>query len=106
MAKENALLQQVVLEVRESCVALQITPKRRHLCQALVRLDEIAEGFREIGIFRRGERIDAELVLESGHQNGKAQRVEAGIEQHQIVGQRRYAYLLLGRDLLDQASDC
>src|SRR5262249_11392192 len=71
-----------------------------------VGLDEVAEGFREIGIFRRGERIDAELILEPRHQDCEAQRVESGIEQDKVVGQRRHANLLLGGDFLDQADNC
>ena len=49
---------------------------------------EIAERHRKGGVLGGRERIDAEFILEA-NQNGKAERVEAALRQHQILFERR-----------------
>src|SRR6516162_2507546 len=66
-----------------------------------VGLHEIAERNRESDVVGCGERIDAERILEPDDQNGKAQRIEPGIEQNEVIRQRRKLCILLGRDARD-----
>ena len=63
-------------------------------------LDEVAERHREGDVVGHREGIEPELVLEPRHQDREAQQVEAGVEQHQIVGQRRKPLRLLVGDSL------
>jgi len=67
------------------------------------RLQEIlAERQRKHGVLGGSERIDAERVFEPGDEHGKAERVQTGIEQNQIVTHRRQRLAVLARDLLHQ----
>jgi hypothetical protein len=46
------------------------------------------------------KRIDAELVFKARDQDGKTERVETAIRQHQIFLERRQNLAVLPRDLL------
>jgi hypothetical protein len=61
----------------------------------LVDLYEILEGDRKLDILRYGERIEAKLVFEPSNNHSKTERVEAGLEQHQIIRQWRQLLILL-----------
>jgi len=55
-----------------------------------------AESVRVLG---RGEWVDAEPVFQTSDQHGKAQRIESGIEQDEIVAQWRQDLAVLTGDL-------
>ena len=44
-------------------------------------------------------------ILEPGDDDGEAQRVESGLKQPELVGQRCQILALLGRDLFDHGND-
>ena len=71
----------------------------------VVEPDEVAECDGEIDVVGYRERVEADLVLKSGHQDGEAQRVESGLEEHQVIVQRLQSLALLGRDRLDRRDD-
>src|SRR6266403_5608039 len=62
--------------------------------------DELADGRWEGGVLRDGERIDAEIVLQTRNQDGEGQRIEPGFVQRQFVLERRKRDLLFFGDLL------
>lgn len=64
----------------------------------LVDLYEILEGDRKLDILGCVEGIDAKLVFETSNNSGKAERVETGLEQHQVVRQWRQFLILFLRD--------
>ena len=64
----------------------------------LVDLYKIPEGDWKLDILRCGERIEAKLVFETSDNDGKAKRVESGLEQHQIIRQWRQFLLLFFGD--------
>src|SRR6202034_1406643 len=66
----------------------------------LIDFYEIAEGNRKNRVLGGGEGVDAERILEPCHENGKAERVEAAIRQHEIFLQRRQNLAVLARHLL------
>src|ERR1700723_674946 len=78
----------------------------RLLLMILVQLDEVPKGHRKLHVLDGIERIEAERVLETRHDQGKAERVETGLEQLQTVGQPHQFPLLLDRDLLELQRDC
>src|ERR1700678_768749 len=78
----------------------------RLLLMILVQLDEVAKGHRKLHVLDGIERVEAERVLETRHDQRKAERVETGLEQLQTVGQLRQFPLLLDRDLLELQRDC
>ena len=63
-------------------------------CCMLVQADEVAERHRDRDV-AGAERVEAELVLELGHEHGDAEGVEAGFEQRQLVGEGCEALALL-----------
>ena len=65
----------------------------------LVDFDEVAERHRKGGVLGGRERIDAELILEPRNQDGKAERIETAIREHQILLERRQKLAVLSRDL-------
>ena len=65
----------------------------------LVDFHEIAERHRKNGVLGGRERIDAQRVFEARDQNGKAERVETAIRQHQIFFERRQNLAVLARNL-------
>src|ERR1700675_2147420 len=62
--------------------------------------DEITYRERKSGVLGYRERIDAEVVLKPRDQDRKAERIETGFVQRQLVGERRQGHLLLRGDLL------
>src|SRR5260221_12542277 len=54
----------------------------------LVGSDELADGRREGGGLRYGERIDSEIVLQPPNQDRERQRIEPSFVQRQIVLER------------------
>src|ERR1700685_1985646 len=65
-----------------------------------IHFHEVAEGQREQGVLGGRERIEAECVFEARDEHGKAERVQTGIQQHQIVAQRRQRLAVFAGDLL------
>src|SRR5436190_16162050 len=67
----------------------------------LIEPDEVTQrhGIRRFAGF--GERIEAQLLFEPGDQDCDGERVETGIEQHQIVGQWRERLAVFAGNLLD-----
>src|SRR5258708_3366339 len=66
----------------------------------LVGSDELADGRREGGVLRDGERIDSEIVLQPRDQDRERQRIEPSFVQRQIVLERSKRDLLFFGDLL------
>src|ERR1700722_11422164 len=60
---------------------------------------EIAESHGKQRVLGSRERINAEPVFKAGDKHGKAERVEAGIQQNEIVTQRGQNLAVLARDL-------
>ena len=56
------------------------------LGKAFVQPDEVTESYGELNGLRRVERIDAELVVESRHDDCEAQRIQSRLYQLQLVG--------------------
>src|SRR5271156_4496338 len=67
----------------------------RDMC---VERDAVAHGARKLRGSRVDEWIAACRVLQPADQNGEAKRVETGVQEFQIVGQRRQALVLLRGD--------
>src|SRR5208282_4424699 len=63
-------------------------------CAVLVDTHEVFEGDRKLDFLVGGEWVKAEFVFEPRHDYGEAERIEAGVEQHQVVRQRRQMLLL------------
>src|SRR5690242_15315109 len=63
--------------------------------------DEVAERHRKIRVLARRERIDPQRILEPRDQHGEAERIEPGVEQVEVVGERRQLLVVLGCDLSD-----
>ena len=76
--------------------------RRRVAAHHFIHFHEVAERQRKHGVLGGRERIDAERVFEPGDEHGKAERVQTGIEQHEIVAQRRQRLAVLACDLLHQ----
>src|ERR1700736_5635800 len=72
----------------------------RNGCGIFVDPHEVAQRQRERRVVGAGERIEAELIFEPRDQHREAERIETGLEQHQIVGERGKLLVLLLRDLL------
>src|SRR5580700_3577432 len=64
-----------------------------------IHFHEVAERQREHGVLGGRERIDAERVFETRDEHRKTERVQTGIEQHQIVAQRRQRLAVFACDL-------
>src|SRR5262245_54414414 len=60
----------------------------------LIDSDEIAQGYGKVGVLGGGEGVEAKLVLEASDQDGKSKRIEPGLQQHKIVGERRQCLML------------
>ena len=67
-------------------------------CAVLVDTHEVFEGYRKLDFLVGGERVKPEFVFQTRHDYGEAERVEAGVEQHQVVRQRRQMLILLFGD--------
>jgi hypothetical protein len=66
----------------------------------LVEFDEIAESDGEFHFVGNIERIESERLLQTHHNQSKAQRIEARIQQLELIGQSRELSLLLDGNLL------
>src|SRR5262249_41425701 len=75
------------------------------LGKAFVQPDEITEGDGELDGLCLVERIDAERVLESRHDDRETERIQPRLNQLQVVGQRRERPVLLPGDLLELSRD-
>src|SRR5262249_32227191 len=65
-------------------------------CGIFVDPYEVAQGHRKDDLVGRREGVEAERVFEPRDEDGKAQRVEPRIQQHELVGEgRRLDFLLL-----------
>src|SRR5262245_43815856 len=71
----------------------------------LIGLDELAERDGKIDVFDTGERVNAELVLQSRRKDRKSERVESAVEENEIVVQRRQGLPLLLRDARHVGND-
>jgi len=67
-------------------------------CAVLVDTHEVFEGDGELDFLVGGEGVKAEFVFQTRNDYGEAERVEAGVEQHEIVRQRRQMLILLFGD--------
>src|SRR6202041_1975106 len=81
--------------------ALRVPRRDSGSAFAVIEPDEVAERDRKIDILGLGEGVVAEFVLQRGDDDGEAERVEAGFEQHELLGQRRQHLALRGRDTLE-----
>src|SRR2546421_12756002 len=64
--------------------------------------DEVAEGHRIRDVVGVRERVDAEALFQPRDEDRDGQRIEPGLEQHQVVRQGRQRLLFVPGDLLDQ----
>src|SRR5260221_13197756 len=53
-----------------------------------VEFDEIAQGYGKVQVFVGAKRIKSQHILETSDDNCKAQRVEARVQEHQVIRQR------------------
>ena len=60
---------------------------------------EVAERHRKKRVLGGRERVDAQRIFEARDENGKAERVETAIREHQILFERRKNLAVLPRDL-------
>src|SRR5215469_7648476 len=75
------------------------------LGKAFVQSDEVTEGYGKLHRLRRVERIDAERVFESRHDDREAQRIQPRLNQLQFLRQRREHPILLPGYLLELRRD-
>src|SRR3954447_16233652 len=61
---------------------------------------KVAQGHGKLEILGGGERIDAQFAFEPNDQHREGQRVETGIDQDEIVSERRQCLVVLFGDLL------
>src|SRR5262249_60948456 len=71
----------------------------------LIEADEVPQGHRIRDVFGFGERVEAERLFETRDENRDRERVEARVEQHEVVGQRRQRLLVALGDLLNSRDD-
>src|SRR5438876_1194452 len=64
-------------------------------CSIFVEPDEVAQGDGKLGLVGATEGIHPERVLETCDDDREAERVEPGVEEHEIIGQRRQRLLVL-----------
>ena len=62
----------------------------------LIERDELADRSREARVVSRSERIAASHVLEAGHKDRKAKRIEPRVDKGKVVRERRQFPVLLG----------
>src|SRR5580698_5146012 len=79
--------------------------ERSSLGKVFVELDEITEGDRKLDRLTRVEGIDTQGVLQPRHDDGETERVETGLDELQLIRQRRESALLLDGDLLELRRD-
>src|SRR3954471_12799964 len=61
---------------------------------------EVAEGHGKISLFGCSKGIEAKRILETCHEDGKAERIETRIQKHGRIGEERQRHILLLGHLL------
>ena len=75
-------------------------------CSAVfIEPDEVTESHRIGDVIGFGERIESQRLFESSDEDGDGERIEARVEQDQIVGQRRKTLLVVLGNLLHLRDD-
>src|SRR5439155_11994318 len=67
----------------------------------LIEPDKVTERHRVSHIVGFGEWVESQGLFEPGHENGDAKRIEARVEQDQVIGQRRQTLLVVVCNLLN-----
>src|SRR5271166_6974096 len=90
---------------RKQSVELAATTSRNGFgCLGGIFVDpyEVAQSHGKISLFGCSEGIDAERVFDTRHKNGEAERIEARVQQHERIGERRELHTLILGHLLQQ----
>src|SRR5436190_23839923 len=64
-----------------------------------IKPDEVSQRHRIGHVVGFGEWIESQRLFESSYQDGDGERVESGVEQDQVIGQRRQALLVIVSNL-------
>ncbi len=56
-------------------------------------------------VFRRGERVHAQLVFKPCHDDGEAERIQSRFQQYRVVGQAGQDLVLFARHLFELGTD-